>query len=602
MRDILKHRPYYGFIGNGETAALVAPDFAITWLCVPRFDSFPLFAAALSPERGGSLRLDIEPAVNPVSQRYLPDSNVLETVGRGQGLQVTVLDFMPWGYHHLTRLIILENTGVDTLKPRVRWQASPIITGAHTFKVQSRGSFQFIYGPGGAACIGMAGAPGPTSTLTLKPGEKHRLWLVLAYGTNLTLARQHWTVGFYSSLEENLAWWRRWFKKARRPNTTSAEVMEAYYRSLMVLKLLTYERTGAIIAAPTTSFPAVPGGNDNWDYRYCWLRDGYFTALAFDAAGYHEEARSFYDFALSLQQPDGGWYMPLVPVEGRGGKEYIAADLAGPHGEKPIRFGNAAMHQIQLDNAGNVLDGLWNHYLATRDREYIRSRWDAIRRAALWLENYWDRPENGIWEIRERKDHWLYGKILCYAGLTAASHLSIEMGRLQWAGRWHRAASRVRRQLLIQGWSAERQAYLQHYGPDAPLDISVLALEFYGLLAANHPRLLKTVAAIEQPSPVAKGEPATRGGLNMWGGIARFEQAAIPFYLPTLWLGRYYLHAGNYERARELLQVCLDNATDLYLMAEHFDPRTGEQWGNFPQGFSHQEIVRFLLDYAYRED
>ncbi|MDN5348580.1 MAG: alpha,alpha-trehalase [Clostridia bacterium] len=592
-------RPYYGFVGNGETAALIAPDLSIAWLCVPSFDSFPLFAAALDPRKGGSLRLLFEPAVHPLRQRYLPWSNILETVCAGEDFKVTVLDFMPWGYHHLSRIITLENTGQQSMRPVMRWQAQAVETKAYRFRSRFQGSFQFISGPEGAACIGLAGLPSPNSELILKPGEKQRFWMVLSYGPNLTMARQNWTAGFYSSLEENLCWWKKWLERARRPRTRNQEALTAYYRSLMVLKLLTYRATGAIIAAPTTSFPAVPGGSDNWDYRYCWLRDGYFTALAFDAAGYHDEARNFYEFALSRQEKDGGWYQPLFPVEGEGGQEYIVEDLKGPHGERPVRFGNEAIRQIQLDNAGNVLDGLWWHFLATRDREYIRYHWDAIRRAATWLERYWAQPENGIWEIRERKDHWVYGKVLCYAGLTAASHLSIELGRLHWAGRWHRAAAAVRRQVLTRGWSPQRRAYLQHYGPDAPLDISVLALEFYGLLPANHPRLVATVKNMEKPSLLANGGQEKYGGLQMWGGIARYEHAAVPFYLPTLWLARYYLHAGNYERANELFQICLKNATDLFLMAEHFDPRTGEQWGNFPQGFSHQEIVRYLLDYAY---
>jgi len=592
----LPRRPYYGFIGNGETAALISPDTAIEWLCVPRFDSFPFFAAALSPEKGGSLRLIVDPPPQPFKQRYLPYSNVLETIALGPGFSLKVLDFMPWRQPCLIRYVTLENRSALRLSLKLSWEAQPIKTSARSFSVQYMGPLKFISSPDGTLCIGGLNWPSTDFPLVLGPGERYNCRLLLSYGTNISQARHRWFAGWDNTLEKAVTWWRRWFVRARSPYLKDKEMLEAYYTSLMVLKLLIYEPTGAIVAAPTTSFPAVPGGNENWDYRYTWLRDGYLTALALDGAGYHREARDFYEFALSLQEPGGGWERPLYPVERVGAIERIVDDLAGPRGEKPIRFGNAAQDQLQLDNSGNILDGLWNHYLATRDRDYIRFRWPNIRRAALWIENHWYLPENGIWEIREITQHWVYGKILCYAGLRAVSHLAIDIGNLQWSSPWHECARRIRRQILIHGWSKKRQAFVQYYHPEAPLDISVLALVFYGLLYPQHPRMKKTVAAMEEPSPVAKGDPQGRGGLHMWGGVARYEQAQLPFYLATFWLARYYLHAGEYGKALELIKTALDSATDLYLMAEHFDPRSGQQWGNFPQGFSHEELVRLLLD------
>lgn len=604
-----KRKPYYGIVGNGETALLIGPETAIEWFCAPRFDSFPVFAGALDRKKGGSLAFYFNLPIYSSRQEYRRRTNVLRTVLTGDGLTITVDDFMPWGKRYLVRVVSIENTGQVTIYPSLRVEIQPVKTRAFSLKKQLRNGYYSVTGKNVALCIAssesfLADTAG-VSFGQLKPYEIKQLRVVVAYGETEEKAKQELEPAFADSLEETVRFWHEWLAKAKKISLTDPELQEAYYRSLLVLKLLTYPKTGAIIAAPTAAFPATPGGSDNWDYRYCWLRDGFYSATAFDDAGLHEEAEQFYDFAFALQRSDGSWPQPLYTVDGGHPKEVIVPDLRGPNGEKPVRFGNKAARQLQLDNAGSVIHGLWHHYLATQDRNYIFRYWDNIRRAADWVERHWQDPESGIWEIREYSSQWVYGKVLCFACLANAAQIAEELGFRDFALRWAKVASVIRKEVVEKGWSPVKQAYVQHYGPAAPLDISVLALEQFDLLPATDPKIRQTVDCIERPSACAlpdeiadKLPERNPGGLKLWGGIGRFEQAVLPFYLPTLWLAHHYLHLHQNEQAKKLLGICLDNMTDLYLMAEHFDPRTGEQWGNFPLALNHQEMVRLLLEMA----
>lgn len=650
--------PYLGLIGNGETAALIAPNLDIAWFCPGRFDAFPLFASALDPKHGGKLELGfkLQPsgpvnlktpgaasagpfsfqatcASRPGRQRYLDDTNILhtmvpltpETTAAEEEAEVCVevFDYFPWRKPYLVRDIKLCNRTEAAVTVHVSWNIRPIAVGAYPVQLGREDHIPVATSSHWSVAFGLADQPAITVP------ARGVIWtrFVLAYAGGAPEAASRWREAVASGskqgepaeLLEARRFWATWLNGARSGRlrwassspATGVNLESAYRRSLLALKLLVYEPTGAIIAAPTASFPATPGGTDNWDYRHVWLRDGYLCALAFDEAGLTREARRFYDFAFSLQADDGSWPNPLVDLHGNLPEETIVAELEGPGGEKPIRFGNAALRQLQLDNTGNVVDGLWRHYLATRDLDYIRGRWPAVLRALRWLETNWRRPENGIWEFRDAARQWVYGKAMCFAAFRAGSAIASVLGYDEEGRRWEEEAAIIRDEVISRGWQPERQAFVQFYGspeplPDndgaghppkaagdgPPLDISVLALAFYGLLDPTDPRMMATARAIEKP--------ASHGGLNIDGGIARFEGAALPFYLPTLWLARFYLLAGNERRAVELLLTCLSCATDLDLMSEHFEPATGRQWGNFPQAFSHEEFVRTVLALARR--
>lgn len=690
-RSAAAERLYYGVVGNGETAALIGPDLAVRWLCLPRFDGTPFFASALDPRRGGELTIELEhgrgepglarltPGRVRVEQEYLGRTNVLSTGVVADDVRLQAVDAMPWRRPLLVRRVSVTNTGPEPEAFRLKFHLEPVRSAHWSFAVQENedaafltvaekaaalavgwvagagegaaGPAEAIAGPTvgtPAAEAGPAAGPQRLTTPVLAPGQRFDAILLLAYGPDAAAAAARWREaaaglqaappGDPEGLEREKRFWADWLARARFPQGVSPELEEAYARSLLTLKLLTHEESGAILAAATASFPAVPGGTDNWDYRYCWLRDGYYSARTYDEAGLHTEARAFYEFALRCQAPDGRWHQPLYTLDGGGPVELVIEDLAGPGGEKPVRFGNAAYDQLQIDNEPSVLHGLWIHAQKTRDREWFAARWDAIRRAADAMMELWHRPENGIWEIRERRDHWVYGKALCAAGFRAAAELADWLGYPAHAERWRAEADAVARQVIENGWCPEREAYLQTYDKNSPLDISALALVLWDLLPADDQRIVKTVAAFERPlklpeasaagsAPAAGPAPGARtgpgagpapdepptddpfwgmhhlkGGLRMNGAFARYDYAAEPFYLPTLWMARYYLRAGHLQRARELVRVCLDNATSLGLMAEHFNPRTGRQWGNFPQAFSHEELALTILELAAAGD
>ncbi|HWI62924.1 MAG TPA: glycoside hydrolase family 15 protein, partial [Symbiobacteriaceae bacterium] len=421
----------------------------------------------------------------------------------------------------------------------------------------------------------------------LPAGADVQVRMILAYGPDGAATLDALGQAHTATVEQERAFWSEWLSTATIPS----QWVDAYLRSLIAIKLLSYEPTGALIAAPTASFPAVPGGPDNWDYRYPWLRDGYYTAMTLDAAGLHVDARRFYDFCFSLQEPDGHWRQPLYTVDGGDPHEFIAPDLEGPAGEKPLRFGNAASGQLQLDNEGNILHGLWFHYRSSGDKAALERHWDGVVRACTWTAANWNRQESGIWELRQYSAHWVHGKAMCCTALEAGARIAETLGHTEEATAWRAVAATIRDEVISLGWNEPRQAYLRHYGEGVPapcVDISVLALVFYGLLPPDDPRILSTVRLMEQDQ--------SQGGLSLYEGICRYDYAAVPFYLPTLWLARYYLMAGREHDARRLMATCLECATDLGLMAEHFDGRDHSQWGNFPQAFSHEELARLILE------
>ncbi|MGE5553738.1 MAG: glycoside hydrolase family 15 protein [Betaproteobacteria bacterium] len=593
---------YYGIVGNGETVALIGPDATVAWFCLPRFDGIPVLAAALDPGQGGSLRLDFGRPLSLQAQEYAGRTNVLVTRLASPELSVEVCDFMPWGKRCLVRDVTARNTGAAPQSVTCALQLRPVRSALFPLATQSLPGAEWagrqaaaVSGTGWALICGLLSRePGagdcPPFPRLVAPGAQFTWRVVLAYGATLESAAQEFARAGGEELDQTLAFWTDWLSQARPVNLEETALVKPYYRSLLTLKLLCHDASGAILAAPTASFPAGPGGGDNWDYRYCWLRDGCDAAEALDAAGFHVEARRFYRFILDLQAEDGSWPQPLYTIDGTYPHELEAPDLAGPGGERPVRFGNQAAGQLQLDNAGHVVHGLWRHFELTGDEAFLAEVWPRVESAVRWVAANWRRAESGIWEIREELVHWLHGKALCYAALTAGAQIALALGRAEPARAWLAEASGLREEVIREGWSDPRQAFLRDYRDEAPLDISVLALEFYGLVEPGDPKLAATVRRMERPS--------SEGGLLFCGGVLRFEGGALPFYLATFWLARHYLHTGRRQEALALVDLCLCSSTTLDLMAEHFDPRTGAQWGNFPQAFSHEELIQFCQELA----
>jgi GH15 family glucan-1,4-alpha-glucosidase len=570
---------FYGLVGNGETAALIGADLAVAWLCVPRCDGIPLVAGALDPARGGRIWLGLADEtgrplpLEPVEQAYEGRTAILRTAVAGGGWRLESVDYMVWGKPLLVREVRTVRQDPAAPPARLVWGVEPIRSASFPVDLRQVDGVALASAPGGAVAVAVTADR-----------------MLIGYGSTEAEALAAVREAGSANAADVSDFWRAWLARAKEPGAVPESWRESYYRSLITLKLLTYEPTGAFLAAPTASFPAVPGGHDNWDYRYMWLRDGYYTAMTLNAAGLHEEPRRFYDLAFSLQEPDGHWRQPLYTVDGADPAEFIAHDLAGPGGERPIRFGNAAAGQLQLDNEGNILHGLWFHYRQSGDRAALERHWEGVRRACEWTAANWGRMESGIWELREYTAHWVHGKVMCHVALKAGALIAGVLGHMEEGRRWMAIAEAIRMAVVTDGWNRERGAYLAHYGTSVRphTDISALALVHYGLLPPDDERIRATVRLMEKETQ--------DGGLALHGGVSRYDWAALPFYLPTIWLARYYLMAGRWGDCDRLLQTCLACATNLGLMAEHFDGRDHSQWGNFPQAFSHEEVARLILE------
>ncbi|MEW6045059.1 MAG: glycoside hydrolase family 15 protein [Bacillota bacterium] len=614
-----------GIIGNGETAAIVGRHGAVTWWCVPRFDGYPVLAWALDPRRGGYLDVAPDPPA-PFSARlagarqaYYERSNVLVTRVETEAGAVALVDLFPWQQPGLVRevwlsrpmalalslaltrasvggawhavfgyplaletrdaaiAVVLEPIASEALASQASWWDEE----ACRLRLSFRGSHPALEG---------SHAPDHTLLGGLWPAGR----IAVAYGRGVAQARNAARALVRVSPATAVEADREWLQVGTLPPAVSPAHRALLERSLLALRALTFPKTGAVLAAATASWPATPSGDQNWDYRYVWLRDGSWTAQAFDRLGFHREARAFYRFALRMQGPDGHWAQPLFTVDGRVPYEMLAPELAGPNGERPIRFGNAAAHQLQLDNEGNVLAGIAGHGKLTGDAAFLWEAWPGVRKAAQWLEANWQREESGIWELREFTAHWLYGKAAVALGLRSAAAVARRLGEAPDAAiRWERLAQAVARQAFERAWSEGRGAWMRIYtdrGPaeQEPLDISVLAGVIWALVDPRSPRVRSTLQAMHQP-------PA-RGGLVVDGGVYRFANGHLPFYMAGFWMVRALRRAGLVDAAWKLFEALVRGANELGLMAEHHDPSTGKQWGNFPQAFSHEELIHALVE------
>jgi alpha,alpha-trehalase len=569
-------KEYYGIIGNGETCALISPLGSIDWLCLPRFDGDLVFAKALDPIDGESLTLHYmeqkrELAFERTHQEYLPRTNILRTILEFRGLSVMITDFMPWTYrggdHAIVRHITLRNTGkrsrtielaVKTRKPMGKdldhrdLQDDDILAQTEHYAI---------------------GVVMKATKTTVRPHEEKSLSLVLCYETNVQQLKNIMETWRHRDIDEVIRstadFWNNWVHRGRSIECIEHDRRVAE-RALLCMKLLQYAPTGAFVAAPTASFPAYPGLNDNWDYRFCWIRDTYFACRAFLLAGHFDEVQESLRFLLKLHT-NGHWQQPFYAIDGAlPEKENVIETLRGPNREINIRINNGARDQLQLDSEGSVLHLLYLYLLFSKDNVFVKEQWEHIVKIADWIVANFERPENGIWEFRGRTMHWTYGKVLCYAGLESACKIADVLG-MQKKPSWN-VKEKLKSVILKEAWSEQRQAFLQTYEEDAPLDISALAIEEYGLLPADSPRMVKTVHAME-------------GRLLFYGGVRRYEAAILPFFMPTLWLASHYIRVGDRKKARLLIDNAIANATSLHLAAEHYDPRTGTQHGNYPQLF-----------------
>ncbi|AOY94430.1 glucoamylase [Cupriavidus sp. USMAA2-4] len=582
----------YALIGNCETAALVSRRGSLDWLCLPRFDAPACLAALLGTREQGRWRLAPAAPGASMRQHYHPGSLVLETVfDQGDG-EAALIDFMPLrrnGTPHGTRSDVIRI--VRGLRGTVRMRMDLTLrfdygaTVPWVTRLAHEPGLQAVAGPDmvilrtpiplqgrGLATIGEfsveAGQDVPF-LFTCSPSH-------LALPVALDALRE---------LERTDRWWQRWSDRC----TVGGIWQEPVRRSLLTLKALTYRPTGGVVAAPTTSLPEVPGGVRNWDYRYCWLRDATRTLLALMSAGYYEEAEAWRNWLTRTVAGSPGQAQIMY---GLGGERHLWEReldwLPGYRGARPVRVGNLAATQLQLDVYGEVMDALYHARLG--GLRHDPASW-ALQRALIGhLESIWTLPDQGIWEVRSGGHPFTFSKAMAWVALDRAIK-TVEMH--DWPGpvsRWRALRAAIRSDVLAHGYNAARRCFVQCYGGDAT-DASLLLLPMLGFIEGDDPRMLGTIEAVERD-------------LMAHGLVRRYTSEAAPDGLPgdegaflacSFWLADAYALAGRLQQARELFERMLRLCNGVGLLAEEFDPRRRHMAGNFPQALSHIALVNTAL-------
>jgi GH15 family glucan-1,4-alpha-glucosidase len=575
----------YALIGDCMTAALVGRDGSIDWLCLPRFDSDACFAALLGePDHGRWLMAPSDPTTS-VERRYQDGSLVLATRFATAEGAVELVDFMRPQHAppHLVRL-------VRGLRGRVAMHTEFVLRfgcGAAMPWVE-----RLVEGDGLSAVAGpdmvVLRTPVPlrgrnfrtVGEFAVAAGET--VPFMLSYGPSHLAPPPPFDPEH--ALRDTEAFWRRWSRRC----ASAGAWTDIVKRSLVVLKALTYAPTGGIVAAPTTSLPEEIGGPRNWDYRYCWLRDASFTLLALMHAGYYDEARAWRDWLFRAVAGSPGQLQIMYGIGGeRRLMEWEAPWLPGYAGSRPVRIGNAAVDQTQLDVFGEMLDAL---YLAYDHGLPPVPRGNAIGRAILdHLAKIWDQPDEGIWEVRGPPQHFTHSKALAWVAFDRAVRLAERDANGAGARaveRWRRLRDAIHADICAKAFDPELGSFVQAYGSKA-LDASVLLLPLVGFLPPDDPRIVGTVAAIERHL-VADGfvlRYDTTAGID---GLPAGEGAFLPC---SFWLADNLVLQGRIGEADALFRRLVALANDVGLLAEEYDPRAKRQLGNFPQAFSHVALV-----------
>jgi GH15 family glucan-1,4-alpha-glucosidase len=581
----------YALIGDCESAALVGRDGSIDWLCWPRFDSPACFAALLGGADHG--RWKIAPAADfTVRRRYRPDTLILETEFETDDGAVALVDFMPvrGSQSDLLRTVVGRRGRVAMdmeLILRFDYGASvPWVT-----RLRDGTGLRAVSGPDKAVLC----TPVPLDNRDMKTRARfdveagQTLPFILTHSPSHLEAPQPVDPG--RALHETERFWREW---AGRCGTTGPWG-EAVRRSLITLKALTYAPTGGIVAAPTTSLPERIGGVRNWDYRYCWLRDATLTLLAFMDAGFQEEAGAWREWLVRAVAGSPEQMQIMYGIAGeRRLPEVEIGWLPGYKGSTPVRVGNAAAAQLQLDVYGEVMDALYQACKAGLARHDVA--WDLQRALLAHLEKVWVEPDQGIWEVRGPPRHFTYSKIMAWVAFDRAVKMVEGLGLPGPVERWRELRGRIQRDVCERGYSERRGAFVQSYGCEE-LDASLLLIPITGFLPATDPRMLRTVEAIQR-------------GLTVDGLVQRYPTHESLDGLPagegvflacSFWLADNLCMQGRGHEARELFERLVGLCNDVGLLAEEYDPVARRFLGNFPQAFSHVALVNTALNLGEAE-
>jgi GH15 family glucan-1,4-alpha-glucosidase len=570
----------YALIGDCQTAALIGRDGSIDWLCLPRFDAPACFAALLGrPEHGRFLLAPAGPA-RLAGRRYRPGTLILETELATDRGKIRLIDFMPLAgaQHDIVRI-------VEGLEGEVEMRAEIIIRfgyGAVIPWVRSiDGGIRATAGPDTMFVLAPVALHGEGFTtaarFTVRAGQ--RVPFVMTWCA--TYGPPTSPLDGEVALERTSAWWREWASRC----TYRGEWHEAVERSLITLKALTYSPSGGIVAAPTTSLPEHPGGQRNWDYRYTWLRDATFTLYALLGNGYRAEAEAWREWLVNAVAGHPGAVQVLYGIEGeRRIDERVLDWLPGYLDSVPVRIGNAAAQQHQLDVYGEVMDSL--HLALRSGLPPDDNAWRLQQSLLDFLESDWREPDEGIWEVRGPRRQFTHSKVMAWVAFDRAVKAVERYGHPGRVEQWRALRDEVHAEVCARGFDTSLGSFVQSYG-SSETDASLLMLPLVGFLPATDPRMVGTVRYIEQT--------LVDGGL-----VRRYrtrpEIDGLPpgegfFFLCSFWLADNLALQGRHPEARALFERLLDLRNDVGLLSEEYDLGAGRQLGNFPQAFSHVGLI-----------
>jgi GH15 family glucan-1,4-alpha-glucosidase len=574
----------YALIGDCETAALVGKDGSIDWVCLPRFDSPACFAALLGSTDNG--RWQLTPIGKArVTRRYLPHTLILETKFQTPRGAVKVVDFMPRRVKHAKVVRIVQG-----LSGQVRMHMDLVMRFDFGLTIpwvtqETPGTLLAIAGPNRVilnATVPLRGEGWHTiADFTVRAGQTESFELVYTDSIDPMPPK----VAPRSALERTEKWWRGWISRCQYKGPYSASVE----RSLIVLKALIYIRTGGIVAAPTTSLPEQPGGSLNWDYRYCWLRDATFSMLGLIHAGFHHEAKEWRKWLLRSVAGSPDQIQVLYGATGeRLLREWEVSWLPGYRSAAPVRVGNAASEQLQLDLYGELADVL---YQAHRSSQNDGADFDVQYALLEHLRKVWREPDHGIWEVRGKRRHFTHSKVMCWVAFDRTIRI-VERFRLKAPiEEWKRVCQEIHDDICRRGFDTQLGSFVQSYG-SKEVDASLLLLPLVGFLPPTDPRIVGTIRRVERL--LMRHGFVMRYRHNAPGGHAMSREGA---FLPcSFWLADYYELIGRQDVARRILKRLLAVQNDVGLFAEEYDPTRKEHLGNFPQALTHVALVNTVIN------
>jgi GH15 family glucan-1,4-alpha-glucosidase len=573
----------YAFLSDTQTGALVSRDGCVDWLCFPRFDSGACFASLLGTRDNGHWRFWPKQKIDRTNRRYRGETLILETEIETKSGAVRLIDFMPPRGENPDLIRIVEGIRGEVamqMELIIRFDYGRTIPWVRT----AHGGLEAIAGPNGLILRTPVKTWGKdlTTVAEFNVSKGDRVPFVLTWFASHSKPPR--AIHSDHALRDTERYWKKWANRCHRKTPWDNAVV----RSLVTLKGLTYAPTGGIVAAATTSLPEEIGGERNWDYRYCWLRDATFTLIALVSAGYQDEAKSWREWLLRAIAGSADQMQIMYGVRGERRLEELELPwLSGYENSKPVRIGNAASGQFQLDVYGEVLGTMYRaHEAGIENRE---TDWRLQVALMNFLESNWNKPDEGIWEVRGGPKHFTHSKMMAWVAFDRAVKLVEGCGcaAAEHVSRWRTIRDQIHDEVCKRGFSTNKKAFTQYYGSDA-LDASLLLMPLAGFLPFTDKRVRGTIEAIERELMrdgfVVRYRPEEEGV----DGLPGREGVFLPC---SFWLASCLHRIGRKKEARDLFERLLLVRNDLGLLSEEYDPRSKRQLGNFPQAFSHVSLV-----------